>query len=330
MTSPALTVAVLDDNIARFRAEFVAALPAGATAVFPDASDDRSVREALRDAQVLVSGAFDAETAAAAKDLRLLLVPGAGLNGVEWPAVPTDVPVCNTFHHEDSIAEYVVAASVLLRRGFLAQDAALRRGEWRNPVYHPELAYPPALAGATVGFIGFGHIGRRAWDLFRAHRANGIAVTGRGDVDAVSAGLDWAGSVADLDDLLAAADVVVLSAPLTPQTTGLVGVDQFKAMKPTAILVNVGRGPLVDPQALANALRDNEIGGAAIDVWWTYPTDGSHADPTPFPLPEGSNVLMTPHSSGLTEQTFLGRIADLTDNIARLAVGRPLLNVVHG
>lgn len=115
MTSPALTVAVLDDNIARFRAEFVAALPAGATAVFPDASDDRSVREALRDAQVLVSGAFDAETAAAAKDLRLLLVPGAGLNGVEWPAVPTDVPVCNTFHPLAPVIELVKKFKMYVR-----------------------------------------------------------------------------------------------------------------------------------------------------------------------------------------------------------------------
>lgn len=75
-------------------------------------------------------------------------------------------------------------------------------------------------------------------------------------------------------------------------------------------------------------MRDNAIGGAAIDVWWTYPTSGDTAAPTEHPLPESANVLMTPHSSGLSEQTFAGRIADMTDNIARLAVGRPLLNVV--
>lgn len=322
------SVVVLDDNIRRFAATFDAALPAGVTATYPDPADEPAVRDALRDAQVLVSGAFTADTAAAAKDLRLLLVPGAGLNGVDLAAVPPDVPVCNTFHHEESIAEYVLAASVLLRRGFLRQDAALRTGEWRSPVYHPELAYPRTLRGATVGFVGFGHIGQRAWELFRAHGADGIAVTRRGDIDAVTAGLDWAGSIADLDDLLAAADVVVLSAPHTPATTGLIGAAQLRAMRSDAILVNVGRGPLVDPQALADALRDNEIGGAAIDVWWSYPATGSHAAPTPHPFPEGSNVLMTPHSSGLTEHTFAGRIADMTDNIARLTVGRLLLNVV--
>jgi len=120
----------------------------------------------------------------------------------------------------------------------------------------------------------------------------------------------------------------VLSAPHTPQTAGLIGAAQLRAMRSSAVLVNVSRGGLVDPQALSDALRDNEIAGAAIDVWWNYPTGGSHADPTPSPLPEGANLLMTPHSSGLTEQTFLGRIADIADNIDRLSVGRPLTNVL--
>ena len=326
--NPDLNVVVLDDNIARFRDDFESRLPAGAHASFPDRTDETAVQDALRDAHVLVSAAFTADTAAMAKDLRLLLVPGAGLNGVDRAALPADVPVCNTFHHEDSIAEYVVAASVLLRRGFLTQDAALRTGRWHSPVYRPELPYSRALVGATVGFVGFGHIGQRTWELFRAFRARGVAVTRRGDIDAAAAGLEWSGTIADLDDLLAAADVVVLSAPLTPQTTGLIGAAQLAAMKTDAILVNVGRGPLVDAAALANALRDNAIGGAAIDVWWTYPTSGDTAAPTEHPLPESANVLMTPHSSGLSEQTFAGRIADMTDNIARLAVGRPLLNVV--
>ena len=323
-----LNVVVLDPHLTRFRSQFQAALPADATASFPDPADEQAVRDALREAQVVVTGAFTPERAALAKDLRLLHVSGAGLDQIDTTALPSGTQVCNTFHHEDSIAEYTVAAAVLLRRDFAAQDAALRQGEWLCPAFRADVPYGRALTGATVGFVGFGHIGRRAWELFRTFRARGVAVTRSGDIDAVAAGLEWAGTIADLDHLLAAADVVVLSAPLTPQTAGLIGTPQLHAMRASAVLVNVSRGGLVDPEALAEALRDNEIAGAAIDVWWNYPADGSHADPTPFPLPEGANVLMTPHSSGLTEQTFIGRIADICGNIARLGFGRPLTNVV--
>ena len=99
-------------------------------------------------------------------------------------------------------------------------------------------------------------------------------------------------------------------------------------MRPSALLVNVGRGPLVDQQSLYTALADKSIGGAAIDVWYDYPASGHTGAPSALPFHELSNLLMTPHSSGLTRQTFDGRTADVAANINRLAAGQPLRSVV--
>jgi phosphoglycerate dehydrogenase-like enzyme len=258
------------------------------------------------------------------------------VDGIDVTALPAGTVVANTFHHEDSIAEYVLAATILLRRGFLTQDAALRRDEWASPAYDPAVGWGDTLAAATVGLVGFGHIGERAWRRFRAFGARGVAVSRRGEVDAAAHGLAWAGPIGELPALLEQSDVVVLSVPLTPATTGLIGAAELALTRPGAVLVNVGRGALVDEQALYEALRSGVLGGAAIDVWYGYPGSGAGsgagaavvAAPSALPFRELPNVLMTPHSSGLTRQTFAARVADITANVRRLAAGQPLVNVV--
>ena len=286
-----MKIVVVDQNLAPLRAEFDAAVPEGAVVHWPDPRDEAAVRGALTDAEVLVAGRFTADMADAGKHLRAVFVPGAGYEKIDFAALPAGTQVANTFHHEDSIAEYVVAATVLLRRDVVAQDAALRRGEWRSPAFYPGVPWSAALSAATIGFVGFGHIGSRTWELFRAFRAQGVAVTRRGDV-------------------------------------GLIGATELATMGASAFLVNVGRGPIVDEQALYTALRDGTIAGAAIDVWYDYPASGHTGSPSALPFHELPTVLMTPHSSGVTRQTFVGRTADITANIGRFAAGRPLHNVV--
>jgi phosphoglycerate dehydrogenase-like enzyme len=125
-TGPVVVVA--DANLAALHAEFEAALPDGSEVRRPSPRDIPAIEAAVSDADVLVSGSCPPAVGAAGKRLRLLHAGGAGTDGIDVTALPPGVPVANTFHHEDSIAEHVVAASILLRRRFLQQDAALRRG----------------------------------------------------------------------------------------------------------------------------------------------------------------------------------------------------------
>jgi phosphoglycerate dehydrogenase-like enzyme len=322
-------IVVADRNLVPHRERFEAALPADATVVWHVGSEPSALLADLRDAQVYVGSRFTADMAGVTEKLRLIHVAAAGTDRVDFVAVSGDVVVANTFHHERSIAEYVLAATTVLRRDFLAQDRSLRRDVWATSVYDDAIPQPKTLRDTRIGFVGFGHIGQCAWELFRVFGSTGAAVTGSGRVDAAAHGLSWAGDGTRLDALMRESDVVVVSAPLTPATEGMIGADQLRALGPDGVLINVGRGPLVDERALFDALRNGDVRAAAIDVWYRYPAaPGTPTAPSTLPFNELANVLMTPHSSGVTAETFIGRADDVAANIGRLARGEALHNVV--
>jgi len=314
-----MKIVVTDANLAPHRERFEAAVPADAEVSWG--------ADGLRDADVYVGSRFTAEMAETAEKLRLIHVAGAGTDKVDFEALRPDVLVANTFHHERSIAEYVVAAAVMLRRDFLAQDRRLRGGVWATSVYDASIPQASTLGGAHIGFVGFGHIGRCAWNLFRAFGCHGSAVTGSGRV--AECGLAWSGATTELEQLLTECDVAVVSAPLNEQTEGMIGAAQLRALGADGVVINVGRGPLVQERALYDALAGGVIRAAAIDVWYRYPSGDGVSAPSDLPFAELPNVLMTPHSSGVTRDTFAGRADDIAANIGRLQRGEPLENVVN-
>jgi phosphoglycerate dehydrogenase-like enzyme len=116
---------------------------------------------------------------------------------------------------------------------------------------------------------------------------------------------------------------------LTDATRGLIGAAELRRLGRDGVLVNVARGPLVQEQALYDALRDRTIHGAALDVWYSYPGPDGQGKPADAPFGDLENVLLTPHLSGITRQTYLGRIQDIAANITALAQGNELHNVVQ-
>lgn len=320
-----MKIVVADTNLTPHRERFEAALPGGTVVQWHPGVVPLGD---LRDADVHIGSRFTAEMAAAAEKLRLIHVAGAGTDKIDFDAIPADVLVANTFHHERSIAEYVVAAAVMLRRNFLIQDRELRHNRWATSVYDPAIAQAPTLGDARIGFVGFGHIGQRAWKLFRAFGCDGAAVTGSGRVR--DCGLSWAADTSGLNRLMRECDVAVVSAPLNDHTIGMIGDEQLRLLGTDGVLINVGRGPLVQEQALNNALAEKVIRAAAIDVWYRYPSDGGVSAPSNLPFADLPNILMTPHSSGVTRDTFAGRADEIADNIGRLQRGETLHNVVSG
>jgi phosphoglycerate dehydrogenase-like enzyme len=125
-----------------------------------------------------------------------------------------------------------------------------------------------------------------------------------------------------LNKMLARADYLVLSAPVTPATRGMIGRQQLASMKPDAVLINVGRGPLIDEPALIDALRERKIGSAALDVFEKEPL------PADSPLWDLDNVLITPHTAGMTEKLWERHYALFAENVRRYLAGEPLLGLV--
>ena len=222
-----MKIIVADTNLLPHRERFEAGVPADVRVCWQvgGVSPDE-----LRDADVYVGSRFTAAMADAAEKLRLIHVAGAGTDKVEFDALAPGTLVANTFHHEQSIAEYIAAAAVMLRRDFLTQDRQLRRNIWSTSVYDSAIPQPSTLGVAHIGFIGFGHIGQRAWNLLRAFGCSGAAVTGSGRVP--DCGLAWAGNTGELDRLMRECDVAVVSAPLNEHTVGMIGDAQLRALGP--------------------------------------------------------------------------------------------------
>ncbi|TDO52972.1 phosphoglycerate dehydrogenase-like enzyme [Kribbella sp. VKM Ac-2571] len=313
-----MRVVITDRNLLPLRDELEALVPRDELVWLPG-----DLLDALKTAEVLVGPAFTQEMADAAPDLRLVQVAGAGTDRVQ----ATGVPVANTYHHEDSIAEYIVWALIALRRELPQADAALRQNRWRSPVYDAALPQPQTLSSAKVGFLGFGHIGRAAWRVLQAFGAQAQAITASGKAPAGN--LNWAGDTTQLPRLLEDSNALVVSAPLTEATRGIIGAGELSKLGADGVLVNVARGPLVQEQALYDALRSHTIRGAALDVWYSYPADGDQARPAEAPFGDLDNVLLTPHLSGITQQTFRGRIHDIAANLTALAEGNELRNLVR-
>ncbi len=320
-----MKIVVADTFLGPLRAEFEAGLPPGSQVVWPP--DQDTLATELPDADVLITGSCPPELAAVGKKLKLVQVIGAGYEKVAIDSLPRATQVANIFGHEESMAEYALAATIMLRRGFLQQHDALRQGRWEYPAHDASMPWMNTLDGAVIGFVGFGHIGSRTWDRFRVFGTEGIAVTRSGSVDATAAGLRWADKIDGLPRLLDESDVVVVSTPLTSETRGLIGSSEFARLGATGLIVNLGRGRIIDEQALYSGLKDGVIAGAAIDVWYDYPADDA-GYPSKLPFQELPNVLMTPHTSGVTRQTFRSRAVEIAANITRLANDEPLHNVV--
>jgi phosphoglycerate dehydrogenase-like enzyme len=290
-------------------------------------ADEADIVTRLPDVDVLVSMAFTREMGAAARRLKLVQVPGAGLDRIDRLALPSGAWLANAYGHETGIAEYVLGAMLALTRDFARLDTALRRGEWKSQwaIGVPPPPTWPELAGQTLGIVGYGHIGQALARRARALEMRVLAIR-RDAAQASGDEVELLGGPEHLHELLGRADYLVLTLPLTAVTRGLIGVGHLEVMKPTSMLINVSRAEIVDEAALYRALAERRIAAAALDVWYRYPTETAPMPPAHHPFHELPNVLMTPHVSGWTAGMMEARARLIAENIARTARDEPPLN----
>jgi phosphoglycerate dehydrogenase-like enzyme len=293
-------------------------------------TDEAGVAARLPDTDVLVTMVMTAEMGhAAGARLKLVQVPGAGLDRIDRSALPRGTLLANAYGHETGIAEYVFGAILTMTREFARLDEALRQGDWHSQwavgVEPPPVW--PELAGKTVGILGYGRIGRSIAQRARAFDMSVCAVRRRVEQSADD-DLRLLGGPGALDEVLRRSDYVVISMPATQQTIGSIGRRELSLMKPSAFLINVARAEIVDETALYGALSQRSIKGAALDVWYRYPNEPSFAAPATCPFHELRNVLMTPHIAGWTEGMLQARAKLIAENIKRVADREPPLNLV--
>src|SRR5262245_8709958 len=293
------------------------------------ADNEPAILPRLAAADVLVTMAFSRQMADAAPRLKLVQVPGAGLDRIDRSALRPEMQLANVYGHEAGIAEYVIGAMLALTRSFGRLDSKLRQGEWESQ-WAVGVAPPPLwpeLAGRTLGILGYGHIGQalarraRAFDM-EVHAIRQRAQGPRPEELAFLGGPD------QLDHVLQRADYLVITLSLSPATRNLIGERQLGLMKPSAFLINVARAEVVAQAALYQALADKQIAGAALDVWYRYPAATGPALPADYPFHQLDNVIMTPHVSGWTDGMLQARSKLIAANIDRAVRGELPLNLI--
>jgi phosphoglycerate dehydrogenase-like enzyme len=250
--------------------------------------------------------------------LRMIQIPGHGFDHVDLDACAgAGVVVCTVASsgaESHTVAEMALLLAGVASRKVLAGDSMVRSGSWsKDPIFLMQVG---ELAGKTLGIVGYGRIGR---ELAKRARGFDMQVV---YFDVVRSEDADAPEFLELNQLLAASDVVSLHAPLTSATRHLINDETIDKMKSTAVLVNTSRGPLVDDDALAHALQSGRIRAAAVDVF----------DPEPPPadslLLALDNVVLSPHMAGVTQESVMRIVAAALENIQRVARGQEPHDVV--
>jgi phosphoglycerate dehydrogenase-like enzyme len=252
---------------------------------------------------------FGADLLARLPRLRLLVTTGMANASIDLEAAAArGVVVCGTGGLPSPAAELTWALILALLRHVPAEDARMRAGGWQATV-------GTELAGRTLGVIGLGRLGRR------------VALVGQAfEMPVIAWSQNLVGSEAralgvepvSRDELLARSDIVTIHLRLSDRTRGLIGAAELARMRPTAVLVNTSRGPIVDEPALLAALHEGTIAGAGLDVYDIEPLPPGH------PLRTAPNTVLTPHLGYVTSGTYARYYADAVEDIAAFARGAPI------
>ena len=285
-------------------------------------SDPKRVDEEIADAEIAVSWSIRPAQIASARKLRWIHSPAAAVNQLMFPEIiNSDIILTNAREvHGPVVAEHVIALIFALAKKIDGSVRLQQKHVWGQQILWDEVPRIREVAGATVGLIGLGSIGRAVARIAKSLGMRVIAA--REHREKGSEGVDAVFGPAQIDEIFRQSDYVVLAAPVTDSTQAIANAARLALMQREACLINVGRAPLVDEEALIHALREKKIGGAALDVFTEEPL------PADSPLWDVPNLLITPHTAALTDKLWERHYTLFSENLRRYLDHRSLLGLV--
>jgi phosphoglycerate dehydrogenase-like enzyme len=312
------TIVILDPITADRAERLRSLLPPGMILTHANARGDEHLKDIIADADYAISGqvGVSGDVLKAARKLKLLHKWGVGVDNLDVETARTlGIKVARTTgSNAVPVAEFTLGLTIAALRGLAIGHAELKKGHWRGLTTQGMDTF--MLSGKTVGIVGFGAIGQQVARLLKGFGCT-ILYSKRRRLPAEEEA-NLGARFATLAEIYAQADVITLNCPLTPETAGLIDRTAFKAMKKTAVLVNVARGGIVVEPDLIEALKAREIHAAAFDVFEIEPL------PADSPLLQLDNLVLTPHLASLASDNFEKTVNQMFGNIARVSRGEPV------
>ena len=284
-------------------------------------NDVEFLKTHVSEADVILNGSHHGEllhqVLPCARQVKWIHVLSAGVDKILFPElIESPVPVTNGRGvFKDSLAEFCMASILFFAKDLRRLVSSQEAGRW-------EQFDVVQIRGHVLGVVGYGEIGRETARLARSLGMKVVAVRRRAGLSASDRDLERVYPPEGLREMLGASDYVVVSTPLTPETRGLIGDAELRAMKNSAVIINVGRGPVIVESALIAALTEKRIRGAALDVFDVEPLPGGH------PFYKLDNVLLSPHSADHIVGWADAAMNQFIENFERFRSGQPLENVV--
>lgn len=285
-----------------------------------DRTPEENIVERCHHAEIIITNKtpFSRDTLAKLPNLRCITVLATGYNVIDTRAAAEQgIVVCNVpGYGTASVAQHVFALLLELTNAVGRHSNSVKKGEWNQAMDWCYTRQPLVeLDGKTIGIIGYGNIGRRVGRLAAAFGMTVIYYNPSTKPGAM-------GEQATVDEVFTRSDVVSLHCPLTPENTGLVNASRLALMKKTAYLINTARGPLVNEEDLAEALNENRLAGAALDVLSVEPPTEKQQR-----LIDANNCLITPHNAWMSREARQRMLAITEQNISAFLDGKPLNRV---
>jgi len=315
-----LTCAVLDDyqNVAAAMADWSALEGRVAVTFFHERIAPERVAETLAGFDIICAmrerTPFSAEVLAGLPRLKLLVTTGMRNAAIDMKAAAArGIALCGTGYEGQPTADLAFGLILELTRKIGFEHARLKAGApWQTTIGQ-------GLEGLTLGLIGLGRLGSR---MARIGDAFGMEVIAWSQNLTAARCREVGASLVSKNELFACADIVSVHVVLSGRTRGLIGAADFARMKPDAYFINTARGPIVEEEALLDALRARRIQGAGLDVFWEEPLAPDH------PLRGMDNVVITPHLGYVTTQTYQRFYREIVENIAAFLDGAPVRTIV--
>ncbi|MEA2021367.1 MAG: NAD(P)-dependent oxidoreductase [Candidatus Caldatribacteriota bacterium] len=283
---------------------------------------EKDIQEYITEIEVVIGNLKNEEILKKAKILKLIQIPFAGVNKINFKLLKNrrDIYLCNIHANKHAVAEHAIALVLALAKNIINNDNDLRKEVWHGfSTREPTIQ----IHGKNLGIIGLGSIG---WEIAKIGRALGMkvfALKRKIEEDDLKKKdiLEFLGEKKDLEKVIKESDFIVVAVPLTKETNGLIGKKELKLMN-GKFLVNISRGNVINEKDLYEALKNNDLAGAAIDTWYQYPSSKQKEMlPSKYNFQKLNNVVMSPHTAGYTDRALDENIKSVFNNIVKIYYG---------